>query len=177
VHQIARAMEPTLITPARRLWETPRFSWSRQTVEARTTVFNLAACENNVERDLARFIENTPDVDRFAKLPSLFNFTIEYTDAAGNLRYYEPDFVAVDTSGEHFLIETKGREDIDVAGKDRAARLWCDNAIRLTGTPWNYIKVPRQNTHASSPHSSPTSASSSKPVSPPASQPPVAPLS
>jgi type III restriction enzyme len=76
-------------------------------------------------------------------LPSQFGFAIEYTDAVNNLRYYEPDFVAVATDGTHYLIETKGREDIDVAHKDRAAKIWCENATFLTGTPWTYVKVPQ----------------------------------
>jgi type III restriction enzyme len=38
-------------------------------------------------------------------------------------------------------VETKGREDIDVAHKDRAARIWCENATLLTGTHWEYLKV------------------------------------
>ena len=41
------------------------------------------------------------------------------------------------------VIETKGREDIDVAHKDRAARIWCENASLLTGTAWRYLKVPQ----------------------------------
>ncbi|HLK55290.1 MAG TPA: hypothetical protein VKU00_01920, partial [Chthonomonadaceae bacterium] len=41
------------------------------------------------------------------------------------------------------LIETKGREDLDVAHKDRAAGIWCENATLLTGTPWQYLKVPQ----------------------------------
>ncbi len=44
-----------------------------------------------------------------------------YTDNATNLRYYEPDFVVVVSGGTHWLLETKGREDIDVVHKDRAA--------------------------------------------------------
>jgi type III restriction enzyme len=104
-------------------------------------VFNLVACENEFEREFARFLENASDVSRFAKLPSQFGFAIEYTDAATNLRYYEPDFVVVATDGNQFLVETKGREDIDVAHKDRAARIWCENATLLTGTLWAYIKV------------------------------------
>ena len=78
---------------------------------------------------------------RFAKLPEQFAFAIEYTDANNNLRYYEPDFVAVTTDGAHYLIETKGRVDVDVANKERAAILWCENATRLTGTRWEYVKV------------------------------------
>jgi len=30
---------------------------------------------------------------------------------------------------------------VDVACKDKAARRWCENATRLTETPWRYIKV------------------------------------
>lgn len=78
---------------------------------------------------------------RFAKLPEQFRFAIEYIDAAGNLRYYEPDFVVVLTGGSHYLIETKGLEDVNVVYKDRAARIWSENASMLTGIPWTYIKV------------------------------------
>ena len=45
---------------------------------------------------------------------------IEYTDSAGNLRYYEPDFVVLTSDGTHYIVETKGLEDINVANKDRA---------------------------------------------------------
>ena len=61
-----------------------------------------------------------------------------------NLRYYEPDFVTVLENGKHYLIETKGREDPDVPRKDRAAKLWCQYATDLTGTSWQYIKVPQR---------------------------------
>ena len=79
----------------------------------------------------------------FAKLPTRFGFAIEYTDNVASLRYYEPDFVAVDLNGDHLLLETKGREDVDVAHKDRAARIWADNATLLTGVQWRYLKVPQ----------------------------------
>jgi type III restriction enzyme len=39
------------------------------------------------------------------------------------------------------LIETKRREDVDVAHKDRAARLWGENATLLTGIEWHYRKT------------------------------------
>ena len=79
-------------------------------------------CDNKFERDFAEFLENAKDVVSFAKLPSQFGFAIEYTDTVGNLRYYEPDFVARKADDKHLLIETKGREDVEVAHKDRAAR-------------------------------------------------------
>lgn len=41
------------------------------------------------------------------------------------------------------MIETKGREDLDVAHKDRAVGIWCENASLLTNNAWRYIKVPQ----------------------------------
>ena len=86
-------------------------------------------------------MQKADDVERFAKLPEQFGFAIEYTDSAGNLRYYEPDFVALTKDGAHYIAETKGLEDVNVANKDRAAHLWCENATKLTGKAWAYVKI------------------------------------
>jgi type III restriction enzyme len=140
---VVEELQPQLLNAGRRLSETPKFPWSRLTVAAAHCVFNLVPCENRFEYEFAQFLRDADDVTRFAKLPEQFGFTIEYTDARTNLRYYEPDFVVVTPDGTHYLAETKGREDVDVAHKDGAARLWCANATRLTGTPWAYLKVPQ----------------------------------
>jgi len=141
---VVEEMQATLVHPGRPLSETPPFPYSRATLEADKTVFNLVACANEFEKAFAKFLENAPDVSAFAKLPEQFGFAIEYADAKNNLRYYEPDFVAVTTDGTRYVIETKGREDIDVASKDRAATLWCENAARLTENRWVYVKVPQK---------------------------------
>lgn len=132
---------PVLEQDGRPLSTCDSFPWSRPVLPAQKTVFNLVAVDNQFEWRFADFLEKAPDVVRFAKLPGRFGFAIAYTDAVANLRYYEPDFVAVTADGVHHLIETKGREDIDVQHKDRAARLWCENATILTGTEWEFKKV------------------------------------
>ncbi len=114
---------------------------SRATLKASKCIFNLVPCENQFEKEFAKFLQEAEDVERFAKLPEQFRFVIDYTDAAGNLRYYEPDFVVVTEDGTHHLMETKGLEDVNVAHKDRAACLWCENATALTGKSWCYLKV------------------------------------
>lgn len=136
-------LTPTLVHPGRPLSETPPFPFSRPTFQADKTIFNLVAADNEFERTFAGMLNDAKDVASFAKLPEQFGFAIEYTDSATNLRYYEPDFVAVDTDGNYYLFETKGREDIDVAFKDRAAVSWCENATLLTNQPWQYVKVPQ----------------------------------
>ncbi len=140
---VVEELKPQLLNPGRKLSETPPFPFSRATIESQKTVYNLAACDNDFEKTFARFLDKAGDVAAFAKLPPQFGFAIEYTDSVSNLRYYQPDFVAVLSGGVHYLIETKGREDIDVAHKDRAAQVWCENATALTGTAWQYLKVPQ----------------------------------
>jgi type III restriction enzyme len=49
--------------------------------------------------------------------------------------------VVLTDDGTHHIAETKGLEDVNVANKDRAAKLWCENATRLTSRPWAYLKV------------------------------------
>jgi type III restriction enzyme len=141
---VIEEQNPHLEESGRRLSETPGFPFSRPTLAASKTVFNLVAPDNEFERRFAQFLQDAPNVTRFAKLPTPVGFTIEYTDSAASLRYYEPDFVAVFDDNTHCLIETKGREDVDVAHKDRAACLWCENATLLTGTIWRFLKVPQK---------------------------------
>lgn len=138
---VVEELSPELEGEGRKLSEVLPFPFSRPTFTASKTIFNLGAADNEFEREFAKFLQDAPDVHSFAKLPSRFGFAIEYTDNVNSLRYYEPDFVAVDNEGGHYLIETKGREDLDVAHKDRAARIWCENATLLTGVAWDYLKV------------------------------------
>jgi type III restriction enzyme len=134
-------LEPELVHSGRSLSETPPFPWSRPTLAADKCIFNLVPCDNEFEKEFAQFLEKAPDVERFAKLPEQFGFVIEYTDNAVNLRYYEPDFAVLAIDGTHYIVETKGLEDTNVANKDRAAQLWCENVTRLVGGPWAYLKV------------------------------------
>ena len=138
---VVQELQPELINAGKNLSETPPFPWSRPTVSASKCVYNLVPCDNEFERQFAIFLEKAADVERFAKLPERFGFVIEYIDNAGNLRYYEPDFVAATTDGTNYVVETKGMEDTNVAHKDRAAKLYCENASLLVGKLWHYLKV------------------------------------
>ena len=138
---VVEELEPQLLHAGRLLSETPPFPWSRATLAADKCIFNLVPCDNEFEKEFARFLQKAPDVQCFSKLPEQFGFAIEYIDSAGNLRYYEPDFAVLAGDGIHYIVETKGLEDTNVANKDRAAQLWCENTTRLAGKPWAYLKV------------------------------------
>src|SRR5262249_2253992 len=138
---VVAEVEPQLLHAGRLLSGTPPFPWSRATLAADKCLFNLVPCHNELEKAFAQFLQKPSDHQRFAKLPEQFGFAVEYTDNAANLRYYEPDFIAQTTDGVHYIVETKGLEDTNVANKDRAAQLWCENTTRLSGRPWAYLKV------------------------------------
>ena len=139
--KMVQPQTPTLEHDGRPLADMRAFPWSQRAPVCRKTIFNKVPCDNQFEESFARFLDTAADVARFSKLPMQFGFTIPYTDIAGNLRHYYPDFAVVDEDGKHWLAETKGREDTDVANKDRAALVWAEAATYLTTKSWGYVKV------------------------------------
>ena len=134
---------PVIDGSARQLSTTPPFPWSGNVAEAKHTLFNLTPCGNDFEQDFANFLDGSAEIAAFANLGNLKpNLSIEYMDSEANLRHYEPDFVARTTDGTHWLLETKGREDADVARKDARAEQWCKDVTELTGVQWCYLKIP-----------------------------------
>ena len=139
--KIVKEVYPELLTPLRMLSSTDPFPYSRLLLDSPKTVFNYVACDNEFERDYAKFLDEAEDVFAFAKLPFQFGFTIAYTDTRANIRNYFPDFIVKLSDDNYWVVETKGREDLDVAMKDQAAQCWCENATELTDKNWNYMKV------------------------------------
>jgi type III restriction enzyme len=141
---ITERNEPVLLDSGRPLSSTPPFPFSKKPLEASKTVFNYVAPDNEFESAFAQFLQKSKDIESFAKLPESFGFSIEYTDSRTNIRHYYPDFVAKAKSGVFWILETKGREDVEVKLKDEAAIYWCEKATTLTGDKWRYVKVPQK---------------------------------
>jgi len=135
--------EATITESAVWVSETPAFPWSRTTVDAAKTVFNLTPVDNSLERRFAEFLDRATDVAAFAKLTLNSRFALEYISSTGALRYYYPDFVVRLMDDSCIILETKGLEDVEVALKDQRARRWCRDASRLSGRSWSYHKVPQ----------------------------------
>jgi len=117
------------------------FPWSRDVFEAKKIVLNLTPVENKLEEQFARLLDNDDDVLAFIKdHQQTLNFRITYIDTNGLVRSYIPDFIAK-TKDTYWIIETKGREDIDVKLKDRRAEEWCKQVSKLTGKEWIYKRI------------------------------------
>lgn len=127
-----------------RLSDTRPFVWSKSVYPAHRCIFNYVACDNEFETDFAKFLDRAEDVQAFASLHKI-RFYMEYRDSKGNFHQgYYPDFVAETTSGELLIVETKGREDVDVEYKDKRAEKWCEDATHLTGVKWSFIRVDQE---------------------------------
>ena len=133
--------EPTQVDYVK-LSDIKPFVWGKEIYQAKKCIFNYVPCDNALEVAFAKFLDEAEDVDAFSKIVSKMRigFYMEYRDSDGNLRYYFPDFVVV-SGDRRFIIETKGREDVDVRYKDERARIWCKDVRELTGEKWEFVRV------------------------------------
>lgn len=105
-------------------------------------MFNFVATYNPFEAEFAEFLDNATDIEAFAALADIFR--IDYLSNSGAIRYYFPDFVAVQLVGKKkvfWILETKGREYPDLDNKNKAIERWCKAVSEQTGFEWKYLLV------------------------------------
>lgn len=109
--------------------------------KANNTLFNLVPCDLALEVAMTSFLDRAPDVKAFAKNAGPQALRIDYLTIDQRLSFYRPDFFVRMESGEYALLETKGRQDLDVPRKAAAAIEWCKTASK-SGVAWRYVFVP-----------------------------------
>ena len=98
---------------------------------AQKSVFNRAVGDNDFELEFAEFLENCEDIVSFAKnhiSEGSINFNIDYKKADGSISRYFPDFFVKVNNNTVYVVETKGREDLDDPFKIERLRQWCEDA-------------------------------------------------
>ncbi len=91
------------------------------------SVFNRITGDSHFELEFAAFLENCPDVVSHAKNYPGMHFKLDYINADGDISNYYPDFLVKLTDGRVIVVETKGREDLDVPLKMRRLVQWCED--------------------------------------------------
>ncbi len=124
-----------------KLRDTRPFVWSKLVYSANRCIFNYVPCDNDFEVEFAKFLDRAEDVFAFSKIVLKIGFFVEYRDSEGNFKWYLPDFVVLKTDGDHWIIETKGRVDVDVEHKDKRLKQWCEDATKLTKSEWQFTRV------------------------------------
>lgn len=92
------------------------------------SVFNKIVGDSQFELQFADFLERCDDIISFAKNYYEIHFKIDYRNANGSISYYYPDFFVKQNEKTIYIIETKGREDLDDPLKIKRLEQWCDDA-------------------------------------------------
>ncbi|MFH1776102.1 MAG: DEAD/DEAH box helicase family protein [Candidatus Omnitrophota bacterium] len=96
----------------------------------RKSVFNRIAGDSQFELEFADFLERLGDneIISFAKNYYEVHFKIDYKTAEGTIANYYPDFFVKSDEKTVYIVETKGREDLDDPLKITRLIQWCDDA-------------------------------------------------
>jgi type III restriction enzyme len=97
------------------------------------SVFNKVVADNGFELNVAAFLDGCPDIISFVKNSQSTQFRMEYRNADGSIANYYPDFLVKRTDSEIWVIETKGREDLDDPPKWERLQQWCADATAHDG--------------------------------------------
>jgi len=124
----------------KRVSEMKPFVWPKLVYPAKKCILNYVPCDNNLELDFSKWLDNLYDVGAFIKIVPRLGFFLEYKSEENLLRNYYPDFI-LKTKAGYYLIETKGLKGSEVEYKDKRAIQWCKDASELTGKKWKFIRI------------------------------------
>jgi type III restriction enzyme len=122
----------------------PKVAENQPFLVPKKSVFNKIIGDNPFELEVASFLESRfSDVIAYAKNTmgeGGINFKIEYQAQDGNIREYYPDFFVKTGPNTFYILETKGREDLDDLLKIKRLVTWCKD-INNAQSKYTYTPV------------------------------------
>ena len=122
----------------------PKIAENQPFIVPKKSVFNKIIGDNPFELEFASFLESRfDDVVSYAKNTmgeGGINFKIEYQAQDGNIREYYPDFFVKTNDKTFYIVETKGREDLDDIRKIQRLFVWCKD-INTAQKEYTYSPV------------------------------------
>ncbi len=94
-------------------------------VVPRKSAFNKIIGDSSLELAFAGFLENCADIISYAKNYFAVGFRLDYVTAGGDVSNYYPDFLVKASNREMYIVETKGRQDLDDVEKIKRLHQWC----------------------------------------------------
>jgi type III restriction enzyme len=118
----------------------------RQNLAATKSIFNKVVGEphsGGFELRFAAFLEQAPDVQAFAKNYLAVGFRIDYVKTDGDLANYHPDFIIRTADHTIWIVETKGRAELDLPRKMARLQQWCADATAAeeNGQRYDFVFV------------------------------------
>ena len=110
------------------------------------SVFNRITGDSHFELEFAAFLENCSDIISYVKNYYGVHFKLDYVNADGDISNYYPDFLVKLTDGRVIVVETKGREDLDVPLKMQRLSQWCEDVNRTSpDVNYDFVYVDQEN--------------------------------
>ncbi len=128
---------------------TGKFSKSLAYEGWKKSMYDQVWFDSGTERILALVLDEADEIAFWVRLHTGDLKILWQSDG----REYNPDFVALEKKGKHWLIETKATKDVetaDVKGKETAARRWAryvsdDPSV---GAEWGYLLLSEEDIEA-----------------------------
>jgi type III restriction enzyme len=99
---------------------------------AKKSLFNKNVGDSHFELEFAAFLEERcDDIISYARNYFAVHFKIDYRNADGSISDYYPDFLVKVSEREVYIVETKGREDLDDPLKIKRLEQWCEDVNRI----------------------------------------------
>lgn len=94
------------------------------------SAFNRIVGDSQFELEFADFLERLgeDEIISYAKNYQEIHFKIDYKNADGTIANYYPDFFVKVDEKTIYIVETKGREDLDDSLKIKRLAQWCEDA-------------------------------------------------
>lgn len=89
--------------------------------------FNKIIGDSHFELEFANFLEGCEDITSYVKNFFAVHFKIDYQNTDGAISDFYPDFIVKVSEIEVYIVETKGREDLDDPLKIERLKLWCED--------------------------------------------------
>ena len=115
-------------------------------ITPKKSLFNRIVGDSGFELKFASFLDECNDIISYVKNYYAVHFKIDYIASDGSPSNYYPDFIVKYKPDEIYIVETKGREDLDDPIKiDRLAQ-WCEDINKLDAkTKYNWLYVKEEN--------------------------------
>ncbi len=111
----------------------------------RKSVFNRIIGDSGFELEFARFLDDCDDVLSYAKNYLAVRFKLDYVKADGDISNYYPDFLVKVTPKRVYVVETKGREELDLPLKMERLGQWCEDINRVQSeVKWDFVYVDQE---------------------------------
>ena len=106
------------------------------------SLFNKIVGDNNLELEFAQFLDSCEDIVSYTKNYFAVGFKMDYVDHEGHLRDYFPDFLVKKSRSECYIVETKGREDLNDPLKMKRLKTFCSDVSQLGySNKWGFVFV------------------------------------